>query len=412
MMKVILTVGIFFFIPFCINAQSALPPVYEITSDTAYLQMVDSTFWQKLEDKEGKWTFEEVRKEPLAGKFHMRGIKADGVDTSNVRTYWHRYRFKNAMPQDARISLSSPADFFDIYVIKQDSSVVHYRSGFLRDWDEKDGLKSAELAGAVPLVLKPGEIITVYDRRSKKHESNFRTSVRFLSTVKLEQDYISYVDSRDTIYSKLQLQEAFMLGLLFLSMVFSIFLFRVTREKVYIYFALFAFFLAINRHWNIVNAYTSWYLPAWNRYVVLIGYAWIFIPFFLVLFIRNFFDSKQSFPRWNKVLITIGWLQLTIGVLDFILRMFTRDSGNMVYPVNVFVVFLIVPLAIFITSLLYLNSTVQSYRFVAMGALPYMLFYITSSLVGTETVFWDNSSLSVSKWLGENFRLLEMITLT
>lgn len=224
------------------NAQSILPPVYEIITDTIAVQIVDSTFWQKLEDKRGKWTFEEVRKEPLAGKFHIKGAKADGIDTSDVHTYWHRYRFKNVMSRDAKISLTSSVDFFDVYLIKEDNSIVNYRSGFLRNWEEKDGFKSAERAGAVPLVLKPGEVVTIYDRRYRKHDKNFRTTVRFLSTDKVQQKYVEIVDSRSTIYSKLHLQEAFIIGILFLSAIFSFFLFRVTHERVYIYFISFCFF--------------------------------------------------------------------------------------------------------------------------------------------------------------------------
>ncbi len=74
MKKIILFAGSLFLLTCKLIAQSVLPPVYEIESDTASEQKVDSTYWQKLEDKEGKWTFEQVSKEPLAEKFHIKGI--------------------------------------------------------------------------------------------------------------------------------------------------------------------------------------------------------------------------------------------------------------------------------------------------------------------------------------------------
>ena len=78
-------------------AQSSLPPVYEIKSDTALSQKLDSSFWQKLEDKEGKWTFEDVSKSPLSEKFHIKGLKAAGIDTNKIYTVWTRYRLRYTM---------------------------------------------------------------------------------------------------------------------------------------------------------------------------------------------------------------------------------------------------------------------------------------------------------------------------
>ncbi|MBK8373178.1 MAG: histidine kinase [Saprospiraceae bacterium] len=411
MKKIILFAGSLFLLTCKLIAQSVLPPVYEIESDTASEQKVDSTYWQKLEDKEGKWTFEQVSKEPLAGKFHIKGIKAEGVDTNDVQTYWHRYRFKNTMAHEAKISLTSAVDFFDVYIIKEDSSVEHYRSGFLQDFEKKDGLKISGWSGAITLLLKPGETITVYDRRHRKYDKNFRTSVRFLSTGKLEQKYIEDVHTRESIYSKLHLQEAFMLGLLFLSIVFSIFLFRVTREKVYIYFSLFAFFLAINRHWNLADAFTRWHMPELNRYVSFIGYAWIFIPFFLLLFIRNFFDTRFQYPKWNKALIIFGWVQLAIGLLDFILRVASHPLSSLVLRINGFIAFLVIPLIIFITSVFYIRSKFRSYRILAIGTLPYIFLFIIFTFIVPENGFFDTSSFPFLKWLVSNFRLVEMITL-
>ena len=67
-------------------AQTYLPPVYEIKSDTALMQVLDDSLSQKLEDKEGKWTIGEVSKLPLVEKFHTPGFKAEGIDISTKKT--------------------------------------------------------------------------------------------------------------------------------------------------------------------------------------------------------------------------------------------------------------------------------------------------------------------------------------
>jgi hypothetical protein len=45
-----------------VSAQNNLPPVFEITTDTALYDTLPNTYWQKLEDKDGKLSFDEVNK--------------------------------------------------------------------------------------------------------------------------------------------------------------------------------------------------------------------------------------------------------------------------------------------------------------------------------------------------------------
>ena len=63
-------------------AQNNLPPVYEIKSDTAYEQDLDSAYWQVLEDKAGTLKIDEVSNQPLAGKFQNIDYKIKSFDTT------------------------------------------------------------------------------------------------------------------------------------------------------------------------------------------------------------------------------------------------------------------------------------------------------------------------------------------
>ncbi len=125
-----------------INAfsQNNLPPVYEIKTDTVLEQDLDNSHWQMLEDKEGKWTKEEVSKQPLSDEFHDRRKKLNSGDTI-VYTYWFRYRLRNTMDHTAKISLDSWADISDFYITDSSGKSEHVGSGAWQPWSKKNHSK-------------------------------------------------------------------------------------------------------------------------------------------------------------------------------------------------------------------------------------------------------------------------------
>ena len=391
-------------------SQAGLPPVFEIKSDTASIQIVDSIYWQKLEDKTDKWTFDEVRKSPLSEKFHIQIVSTGGLTAEDVHTHWQRYRLKNTMAATYSFSLSFPVDEFDVYAIRSNGNIEHYRSGWLRKWDEKDGLKSAEWSGAISLKLAPGEEITIYDRRYRKHETISNTSVRLFNTEQLiRSNYIDYVDSRDVYFAPLEVQEAFIIGMILISLIISLFFYKVVKEKVYLYFALFVFFLGINRFYNIAGTYAYWFKQDLYRYLNYIGLAWAFIPFFLIQFVRYFFDIKKRYPKLDKALFVAGILNIITTLSQVIPLVLQSNKLDDFFIAPLLITFLIIPLLLIITSLLFLRHQNSSFRLIALGLLPLLCLYIISTFLGDETIF--SKWLDISPGFTKNFRLIEMICL-
>ncbi len=393
-------------------AQATLPPVYAIISDTAKIQRLDSSFWQTLEDKEGKWTLSDVSRLPLSGKFHIKGLKPEDIDTTGIHIFWQRYRLKNTMEHDAKISLTSFVHYFDVFILENDSLTAHFKSGFLRPWNEKDGLRSGGDGtgfgigpGAIPLVLRPGEEILVYDRRENKGDlSNFRISVRIVNTEKLIQEkYVDYVDGRTSYFAKTHLQESFILGLLLLAIFLNIFFYRIVREKVYLNFALFALFLAINRLWNLSNEYFTWEHPSMVQYVPILGYAWAFIPFFFIQFFRYFLNTRSTYPRWDKFLIGLGVFNILVHALGFISQVFFKKAAFIFYNIIGILPFLLIPLCIIITLFLYARKKDRPIHYLIIGALPLLLVDIMSGLENLGI-----QSEIIAKIM-DNFRLIEVI---
>ena len=221
-------------------AQINLPPVYEIKTDTAMVQYLENRFWQILEDKDGQWTIEQVSKPPLSDKFHKRDTVIQGIDTV-VKTYWFRFRLKNVMKVAAKISLDAYFERDDYYVLDQKGFINHFVTGRNVPWKIKDGLKPRNF---IPLTLQPGEELLVYDRASNDNRGMpdiFNLSIA--STEKIIQR--DFVDRQDDLVQKFYKLAYFALGFYFLATFFSLFFFWTARERTYIYFALFLFFICV-----------------------------------------------------------------------------------------------------------------------------------------------------------------------
>ena len=354
--------------------QTLLPPVYEIKSDTVYEQKIGTAYYQMLEDKDGKWTIQDVSTMPLSDKFYNRNEKLATRDSIS-NTYWFRYRLKNTMNREANIALDSRSEYDDFYLLEPDGKWKHFVSGEFNDWDKKDGLK---YFNCIPIVLQPDEELVVYQRIKNDAAglvSRFAISILSAKRVQKNESLKVYAD----YFGKVQLQEAFVVGLLFLTVFFNLFFFRIVREKVYLYFALFVLFLCINRLYNISYEYFRIENAEWIRYVPYLHYAWAFISFFLIQFFRQFFQTNVRYPRWDKWLNGLAIFNIFLYVMLFLSEVYFKNA-NSFFPLSAVIIdVFFVPLSVIITLLLFVRSSDKSIRFVIMGSFPLMLFYLLGS---------------------------------
>jgi two-component system, NtrC family, sensor kinase len=385
------------------TAQNSLPTVYEIKTDTTYLQIVPEHYWQILPDKGGKLKIGDVSKLPLADHFFYRGESTNSDTIENV--YWLRYQLKNTLAREVKISLTSISDYDDYYLQKPDSGWVHFSSGSSREIGEKDGLKYVNV---IPLNLKPGEIYFVYERIENKRKgipANFNIYLAGTDAV-IREDYVNNVDNRLSFYPD-QLQEAFILGLLSLTIFLNLFFYRIVHEKVYLYFALFSLFLGINRLHNISGTYLQFTHPDLVSLVAYLRLAWALIPYFLILFFREFLHIQKLYPRWDKLLVMLGILNFITVFLPLIAAIFYEHS-NLLFLIGTFVTSTLVPLCLIITLLLFIRYKENTIRFVIAGAIPLMVLYF---LTGPNQTF--NTKIEfIEQTLIANFRLIEVVCLS
>jgi len=388
--------------------QTVLPPVFEIKSDTALGEKIDTVYCRMLGDKEGKWTIQNVTTMPLSDKFHYLKESASIDTIANV--YWFRYRLKNTMSREARISLNASTKFDDFYLLESDGKWKHYQTGLDIAWVEKDGLKRTN---CIPLVLQTGEERVVYLRIKSKNVGGSKFVISILGTDKIvKQFYLDYVNAGTDHFSMTHLQVAFLEGLLFLALFFNLFFFRIVREKVYLYFALFVLFLFLDRSNLLLYEYCLVEHPHILEYLNYLTYSWAIIPYFLIQFFRHFFQIKVRYPRWDKYL-------LGLAILNFILFVATVVSvkylaaNPQIFAFTLYIVFLfIIPSSLIVMLLLYVRNRERSVRYLIIGSFPYMIFDISNFPNKVVEFFQIQAKLPLwYNMLMANFAILQIICL-
>jgi len=295
------------------DAQNNLPPVYQITTDTTLFDTLENKYWQLLEDKDGRYSFDEITKPRLSNEFHFNKEKTLWRNY-NVHGYWIRFTLKNIMDHPAEICLGDSTtfhnDYSDFYLVETIGEIIHYRNGGgLTPWSQKDGIKAY---GLIPVEIRAGETIIIYRRIYNSYQFYSYPLYRFPIAV----GFGSKEKQMERIYQSSQVQyinaihDVFIAGILIFASLFIFFFFLNIREKVYLYFSFYLFTLGIGRFSTNGEIYDALF----REYPVILYYItdlwWPLIHFFLVLFIRHLLHLRDYHAKFDKVLQLLNILVL------------------------------------------------------------------------------------------------------
>ena len=290
---------------FCFNgyAQNNLPPVYEIKTDTVLTQYLDSSYWQLLEDKAGKLTFEQVIKSSIENQFHYNKTKISNTNLTK-HSYWFRYILKNAMDHNAKICFGFAHSYVlsDFYFIDDQGKVTQQVNGLLSPWSKLNGIKEYKV---IPVELKAGEKVIVYNRIYYSPNFPFPlidTPVGFSSTEKVMQQI--YAQSQTAYFNAIH--DMFIVGVLAFASLFSFMFFIIVREKVYLYFSFYLFSLTIGRFNINFEMLDVFFREDPRFYAYIFNIIWFFSIFFLTHFIRYLLNTKYHLPKWDKFLVAFN----------------------------------------------------------------------------------------------------------
>src|SRR5436190_15633060 len=285
--------------------QNNLPPVYEIRTDTASVKIPDSS-WQMLEDQERKFTIDQVSQSPLTEKFH-----SNTRVQSSVNTYWVRFRVKNDMNHEAKLSFNNrSASFLDVFLKQQDSSIwQHKRTGYLLPLSKKDGLREINI---IPFFINPGSELWVYERM--KFESRLYQPKNVSVSFNFKTSRDDYTGFYEAIYFQ-RLRQAVLFGICMLATIFSFFFFLTTRERVYFHASMLDFSLALFTFMDPLRDILFQEHPGIRDYGLPVVIA--FMLYFQTSTFRYALNTKRLFPLLNKLLLIVGILPFPLVLAAF-----------------------------------------------------------------------------------------------
>src|SRR6266542_508261 len=347
-------------------AQNNLPPVYEILTDTGVYTNLPESYWQILEDKDGKLTFEQVSKFPVTEKFYANSV-INGIDYS-IHTFWIRYRLKNIMNKEINIGFSNvnSADQSDFYIDQYDNKWIHRVTGYLYPWKERDGLKWINY---IPIILQPQKEVIIYNRIKNNYYLNKPKSI--IVSIGITDKMIQSSHITDETNYVFTILTSLFTGVLLFAIVFNLSFFIIVKERVYLYYLLFLLYLAFyNFYEQLIDIFFK-ENPAPILY--LNQFTLNFGVLFYLQFVRHYSRTFHYLPRWDKVLQGVVILLLLSSVCFFVEPSL---SGRMNGVANAAYYFIgdAGLFSILITLILLLQKRIRSARLLIFSALPTLIF--------------------------------------
>jgi signal transduction histidine kinase len=198
--------------------------------------------------------------------------------------------------------------------------------------------------------------------------------------------------------------------MIFLAVFMNLFFYRIVHEKLYLYFAIAAFFLAINRMSNIGYSYFFYKNTEMIGYVQNLTLAWLFIIYYFVQFYRSFLHLKDRFPLLDKIFIGSAWLFIVLTICRWLVDKFAISSFAWIGLFSVTLVFFIIPFLQLLVQLVSLKNSPKANYYLLAGSFPLLSLQIGSIFFAPEGLPYFNGS-AFSKWMAENFRFMEAICL-
>jgi two-component system NtrC family sensor kinase len=349
-------------------AQNNLSPIYEIRMDTAFEQSLDNTYWQLLEDKDGKWGIEQVSTSPLSHRFHDSLNTIKSIDTT-VQTYWFRYRLKNSMSHEAKVALDARSAQVDFFVSRTGGKWIHFVTGYSYPWNKKDGLKNGNY---IPLILEPAEELAIFQRISNSDPGLPKQfKIGFVSTEKATQMELAQYDSifSKQLYSGKFYLAAIYFGIILFTALFNFFFFLIAHEKQYLYFSLFLFCLFFGNN----PLFSETFSREHQGWALLINGGSALFIFFFFQFIRHYFQTYRHTPKWDKLLFVSSISTLYLAFISIYSAIHPDIMSNILILLFFYIINAVSILAVLFTIFFYIRKNTHANRLFITAILPFIL---------------------------------------
>lgn len=381
-------------------------PVYVINADTLVFKM-DDAYWQMLVDTSGKLTIDDVRKPPVAAKFHANNTKTTGLGFSKQKHYWQRFRLKNNLGKETTLvfgNRTTRLDKFDIYTIRSNGKIEKQTTGSYVPLNKRDGFKTRV---AVPVKLAADEEITVY---KKIFLDKLGPNKELALGLGFYEQFVKYAYIDEPRFVG-DVRNWFIAGILIFGFFINFFFYWIVREKVYLYLSLLLLFEGF--WYTTLNSNIIFRNSPHSRDYIQFLFTQLAFFFCVAQFVRYFLKTKLYYPRWNKVLIGLTLLMLLTDTTNFIIGSNAESfQSRGLIPFISSTSFAALMFALFFSFIFFKKENDKLTNLSVVAALPafflWSFVYYITRIYGILNFRYDINPPAFMNWMSEKQPLLEM----
>lgn len=279
-----------------------------------------------VEDMTRELSLSEIRKQDFPGQF------AGTEEAAGV--YWIRFRLQNRTAYDlVAVAEFDRTSLIDLYQTGAGGVTFHAKSGGGRPVSQ---MNPGDDHNHIRLTLPAGELREFYMQFINETDYLPDFGIRLVDTTTRNRE----TDQRHT-------RDFLMFGAIAVLMIYAIALLIIHRYWPYFWLALHALGLMMYS-FTARDYLVNWFFP--ENPVVGIGTPWAMLGYFaLVMLVINFLRSRESFPKWHKVLVVLAGLSL-IQMIGSIVMMV--GYGRFVLSTLISLFFLLISVLVLVVMVL------------------------------------------------------------
>jgi two-component system, sensor histidine kinase LadS len=294
----------FILIAFHISCKAGHPLVLTDSKDEYFL---NDTIIEIFEDPENKYTIDQISS-PAFQKAFIKPATKYSQNNFPGSAYWIRFQLKDASKRNTWILESYNFQLLQVQIYIPDSTgkLVLYQTGTKYKFNERQlDHKNFEFI----LNDLPKDYATCY--------------IKFVSKEKNRSRFLFRTIQRFSDYS---LSEYFLLGMFYgmlvIIAIYNLFIFTRLRDIAYFYYAVYALFAGL---FLMVQDGTAFqYLwpnyPEWNQNSLF--FCSTFMVVFMLLYTKEFLNTKTGFPTLNKVIIILIGVRISMFLIEIFAKPF------------------------------------------------------------------------------------------
>lgn len=294
-------------------------------------------------------------------------------EVSSDYTYWLHFLVEGADKSNVPTGLFIPKEnhIVDIYSIS-DSVLSTQKTGLY-----VDGIENSEIIPFSNIIQIEEDGVT---------EFYLRISYTYSDPTNFQLEIVNLLAENKT-NNRQVIFDAFVQGMLWLMAFYGLFLFFLTRDKLYIFYSLYIIFQSL----SLLGCFAFGWKFLYNlpRVMWLYGDLPIFFAFVLYIhFVRHFINTSKLFPKWDKSLNIVQIILITL-IIGVAVAHSTTDATLTIFLVQNMVAWLLELFFIaFAVRLIFSKNTLA--RIIGTGTSILILGYgIFAALMISRDAYYD-----------------------